>query len=176
MKKRGQVWVETVIYTLIALAIIGASLAFIKPKIEQLQDKSVIEQTSQILENINSIVSSVVQGAEGSRRVIEVSIKEGSLTFDGENDKIYFKMDSRYQYGELEREIREGSIIGNTKKRGDLFEVSLMLNYSRYNFTVGGVDKIETLSKSPGLQTISITNKGVLNPSDGKIVLDISLG
>ena len=38
-KKRGQVWVETVIYTLIALALIGTVLAFVKPKVEEMQDK-----------------------------------------------------------------------------------------------------------------------------------------
>jgi uncharacterized protein (UPF0333 family) len=35
--KRGQIWVETVVYTLIALVMIGLVLAFAKPKIEELQ-------------------------------------------------------------------------------------------------------------------------------------------
>ena len=42
---KGQVWIETVVYTLIAFAILGAILGFAKPKIEQLQDKSIIEQS-----------------------------------------------------------------------------------------------------------------------------------
>ena len=44
-KKNGQVWVETVIYTLIAFSLIAAVLAFVKPKIDELQDKAIIEQS-----------------------------------------------------------------------------------------------------------------------------------
>ena len=36
-KKRGQIWVETVIYTLIALILIGLVLTFITPKIKEIQ-------------------------------------------------------------------------------------------------------------------------------------------
>ena len=39
--KKAQVWIETVIYTLIALALIGTVLAFVKPKIQEIQDKIV---------------------------------------------------------------------------------------------------------------------------------------
>ena len=38
----GQVWVETVTYTLIAIVMIGLVLSFAKPKIEELQDKTII--------------------------------------------------------------------------------------------------------------------------------------
>ena len=42
---KAQIWIETVIYTLIAFVILGAVLGFAKPKIEELQDKSIIEQS-----------------------------------------------------------------------------------------------------------------------------------
>ena len=42
--KHGQVWVETVIYTLIAFALIGTVLTFVKPKIEEMQDSAIISQ------------------------------------------------------------------------------------------------------------------------------------
>ena len=40
---RGQVWIETVIYTLIAFALIATALTYIKPKIEEIQDKAIVE-------------------------------------------------------------------------------------------------------------------------------------
>ena len=43
-KKRGQIWVETVIYTLIGLTIIGLLLAVSKPQIDKQKDKALIEQ------------------------------------------------------------------------------------------------------------------------------------
>ena len=36
---KGQVWVETVLYTLIGLALIGVVLAIITPKINETRDK-----------------------------------------------------------------------------------------------------------------------------------------
>ena len=42
---KGQIWVETMVYTLIAFALIGIVLMFVKPKIEEIQDTSIIEQS-----------------------------------------------------------------------------------------------------------------------------------
>ena len=53
MESKAQIWVETVIYTLIALAIMGLLLALIKPTIEEKKDKAVIEQSKLILDDIN---------------------------------------------------------------------------------------------------------------------------
>ena len=53
--KRSQVWVETVIYTLIALTVIGLFISFAKPKIEEIQDKAIVEQSVAMLEDIGGI-------------------------------------------------------------------------------------------------------------------------
>ena len=42
--KKSQVWVETVIYTLIGLSIIGILLAVLKPTVESTKDRLMIEQ------------------------------------------------------------------------------------------------------------------------------------
>ena len=45
LKKKGQIWVETVLYTLIGLALIGITLAIMMPKITQSREKVVVEQS-----------------------------------------------------------------------------------------------------------------------------------
>jgi len=75
--KRGQVWVETVIYTLIVLVLISSVLFFVKPKIEEMQDKVIIEQSIGMMEDINMIVLSLVQGGMENKRKIEFEIKQG---------------------------------------------------------------------------------------------------
>ena len=87
---KGQVWIETVVYTLIAFAILGAVLGFAKPKIEELQDKAVIEQSILMLENIDGIIEEI-KTVQGNKREIELGIKKGSLTIDSENDQIIFR-------------------------------------------------------------------------------------
>ena len=42
---KGQIWVETVLYTLIALALIGITLAFVMPKINESKNNLIVEQT-----------------------------------------------------------------------------------------------------------------------------------
>ena len=58
-EKKAQVWVETVIYTLIGLTVIGILLGFSKPKIDSMKDKIIIEQTIDLFERINSLILDV---------------------------------------------------------------------------------------------------------------------
>ena len=142
MKKRGQVWVETVIYTLIALTIIGLFLSFAKPKIEEIQDKSIIDQSINMLEDINKLILSTVQGGAGNQRIVDLGIKKGSLEINSVNDQIIFRLDGRHTFTEPGVDGAEGSpinignIIATTQKIGNLNRVKLISNYSGiYNIT-----------------------------------------
>ena len=126
---RGQVWIETVIYTLIAFAMIGAVLSVAKPKIEEIQDKAIIDQTIGMLDDMNSIILSVKK-VPGNQRIIELSIKKGNLNIDGVNDKIIFEMESRHTYSQPGEDVIVGSIIAHTEKKGKFSIVTLTSNYS----------------------------------------------
>ncbi len=179
MSKRSQVWVETVIYTLIALTIIGLFISFAKPKIEEIQDKATIDQSVQMMEDINSIISSIVQGGAGNQRVVEVGIKKGELRIDGTNDEIIFEMDGKYAYtqpgenGMPGEYINVGNILASTKKIGKISTVTLISNYSnRYDLQFDGVDKVKAVTKAPVAYQISFSNKG---DSGGKTLIDIGI-
>ena len=160
-KKRGQIWVETVIYTLIAFVMIGLVLSFVKPKIEEIQDKALIEQSIGIMEDISIIISSLVEGGPGNQRLIELGIRKGDLKIDGIKDKILFEIESRYTYSEPGENIYHGSIIVHTKKRGKFNTVNLTIDYSEeYNITYNGEDKLKTISKASTPYKLSISNKG----------------
>jgi hypothetical protein len=177
--KKAQVWVETVIYTLIALTIIGLFLSFAKPKIEEIQDKATVEQSVQMLEDINNIILSIVEGGAGNQRVIELGIKKGALFIDGNSDTITFEMDGKYTYtepganGAMGSYIEVGNILASTKKIGKISTVTLISNYSdKYNITYQGEDKLKVVSRSPAPYKISILNKG---ESGGINQIDLSL-
>ncbi len=172
MKKRGQVWVETVIYTLIALTVIGLFLSFAKPKIEEIQDKAAVEQSVQMLEDINSVMLSIAQGGIGNQRIVEIGIKKGDLTIDSAKDEIIFKIEGRYTYtepgedGQPGPDIMIGNIIASTKKTGKINEVTLISNYSNiYNITYKGGEESKVISKSPVAYRLSISNKGYIDTS-----------
>jgi hypothetical protein len=116
--RRGQVWVETMIYTLIAFALIAAVLAFARPKIEELQDKAVIDQSIKVLDDLNSVILLVIQGGTGNQREISIGIKKGEILINPVDDKIIFQMNSILTYSEPGKNISVGSVIVNTEKKG----------------------------------------------------------
>ena len=168
-QNKGQIWVETVIYTLIALILIGAVLAFIAPKIQEIQDKSVIEQSTKILQDINQIVSSVVLGGPGNKRIVDVRIKRGSLTIDGKKNKIFFEIDSSYDYSQEGENISIGDITALTKKLGSSNKITLTSSYNNYNLTYEGKDESKTITQASIPYKLSIENKG-----GTKITIDFS--
>lgn len=164
MKKRGQVWIETVVYTLIAFVILGAVLSFAQPRIEELQDKSVIEQSIKMLENIDSVIEEI-KTVPGNKRKIELGIKKGSLTIDSKNDQIIFGIESRHTYSEPGILIEKGDIEIYNDQIGDVNRISATMDYSeRYDIVFNGLDQIEFLSKSSTPYNVFISNEGGTPP------------
>ena len=89
INKRAQVWIETVTYTLIAFVMIGLVLSFAKPKIEELQDKTIIEQSIKILKEIDSTILEVSEEGIGNKRKIEMNVRKGTFYINSTNDKLF---------------------------------------------------------------------------------------
>lgn len=160
---RGQIWVETMIYTLIAFALIGLVLAFVKPKIQETQDKGVIEQSIGILENIDFVIKNL--GGPGNQRIVEVGLNKGTLSINGVNDTISFKMESRYVYSQPGQTINVGDTEAYTRQVGKFYEVTLTRNYlGIYNITVGGQDTVRDLTRA------AIPYKLVISDNGGNVV------
>ena len=171
-RKRGQIWVETIIYTLIAFALIGLVLAFVKPKIEEIQDRSVIEQSISILEDIDLIINTL--GDSGNQRVITLGISKGVLDIDGENDKLFFEIESRNIYSEPGKNVTIGNVIVFTEKKGRINEVTLTRNYKgEYNITYQNMDELRKISKASTPYTLLIANKG--KDSLNKMIINIEV-
>lgn len=170
---RGQIWVETVIYTLIALTMIGAVMAFVLPKVQEIQDQALIEQSIDVMENINEVMISAIQGGPGNRRVLDLEIKKGTLIIDGAQDLIIFELESTYEYSEPGTEIGIGSVKVETKSIGNKNLIVLTADYSRFNITYKGEDESETVTQSPTPYTISIQNDG--EDLNGKIIIDFKI-
>ena len=171
-RKGGQVWVETVIYTLIAFVIIGLVLSYARPKINEIQDRAIIQQSIEMLKTIDLTILDM-SGA-GNQRTPVITIKKGDLKLDCVNNKIIFEMESQSEYTEAGRNVSDGNVIELTKKMTGDYLVTLTLDYSSgYNLTFNG-DKIQkVLSKASNPYKLTILNKGA--DANGKIILDMSL-
>jgi len=160
--KHAQIWVETVLYTLIALVMIGLVLAFIRPKIIELQDQAIIEQSISILEEIDNIILVLTQGGPGNTRIIKLGIKKGSLKIDGVNDRILFEIQSSYTYSEPGTLIDYGEGINIiTEKRGADNLVTISKDYKdEKDITYNNQDILKTITKAPTPYTLYISNEG----------------
>jgi hypothetical protein len=163
---KGQVWIETIIYTSVAIVMIGLVLSYAKPKIEEFQDKNILEQSLEMFRLIDNTIANI--GVSGNQRVLEVKIKKGELIIDGENDKISFEMDSNHEYSQPGLDITDtfgGRIITHTEKKGEMIKVNFTVDYSQYstNLTYEGKDDFKILSKAPTPYKIVIANKGKEN-------------
>lgn len=149
-------------------------LAFAKPKIQEIQDKAITEQSIRMMDDINSLIVSVIQGGPGNKRKIQLGIKKGELKIDSISDSIIFEIESKHTYSEPGKNISLGEIILKTEKRNDFNRITLLTDYSeKYNLTYNGEDKSKLLTKSPTPHNLFISNEG---REGNKTRIDITIG
>jgi len=168
--RRGQVWVETVIYTLIGLAVIGLVMAVALPKINQKKDEIVIEQSIEALGNIDDKIYEV-QRAAGNRRVVDLEIRKGSLVIDMEEDTISWLIDSSFKYSEVDMGVPLGRITVTTRV-GNPWEIELKMNYSMDLQYDGDIFGTKQLDPAPTPYKFMIENDG--KNLGGNIIIDFS--
>ena len=168
--KRGQVWVETVIYTLIGLAVIGLVMAVALPKINEKKDEIVIEQSIEALGNIDDKIYEV-QRAAGNRRVVDLEIRKGSIIIDMEENTISWLLDSSFPYSEEDMIVPLGRLSVTTRK-GNPWEIELKMNYSmdlQYQKDNSGTKQLDP---APTPYKFMIENSG--KNTEGNIIIDFS--
>ncbi len=171
-KNQGQVWIETVIYTLIAFVLIGLVLSYAKPKIEEMQDRALLDQSTEMMKQIDLTLLGM-EGA-GNQRILELGIKEGVLKLDCVNDKFIFELESKAIYSEPGRNISDGSVVVLTQKRPGTNLITLTLNYqTKYNLKFNGEKILKEVSKASTSYKLSILNEG--DDSNGKRIMNMSL-
>lgn len=155
--KRGQVWVETVIYTLIGLAVIGILLAVSKPKIEQMKDRIIIEQSIKSLNEISSRVYDV-QIAPGNKRVLDLKVSKGRFYINASSNTIGWIMESNYKYSEVGKEVNLGNMKVKTIEAGP-YVVEMWMVYP-VNISNAGREDYAAYEQSPTLYKLTIENNG----------------
>ena len=175
--KRGQIWIETVIYTSIALLMIGVVLTYAKPKIEEFQDKIVLEQSLEMFRTIDKTILEI-KGIAGNTRFVEIGLKKGSLQIDGGADKIIFEMESHYIYSQPGTDIVDtvgGRIVTHTREIGDTANVNFTIDYAKekIDITYNEKEEFKTLNKAPTPYKLLISNNG--KDEEGNTKIDISL-
>ena len=169
-RKKGQIWVETIIYTLIAFAMIGLALAFVKPRIDEIQDRGIIEQSITLLEDIDDVIKNI--GDPGNQRVIEIGIRKGVFKIDAVAEKLIFEIESRSEFIEAGEDYQTGDVLITSKKIGNLNEIILTISYSNHNLTYDNKHELKQFGKSSTPYKLLISNEG---DNLGKIMVNFEL-
>ena len=176
VKNRGQIWVETVIYTLIGLALIGIVLAIATPKINETKDKIVVEQSIQSLSALDDKILETLDWGQNNVRVAEFTMRRGELLIDPQIDQIIFTLsDLKKPYSEPGVSIAYGRILILTEQNQKTSSVKLMLNYSGIaNITYQNEEVPKLFNSATIPYKFFIRNKPNLNSSETDFVqLDI---
>lgn len=160
-QKKTQVWIETVIYTLMGLAIMGMIIAVMTPKINQMTDKAILTHSTESLTNINQQIFEVLTSVGNQRQAI-LNVKKGEYYIDSLNNSIYFVLKSTgLKYSQPGFLFNQGEVDVLTVDNGNKkYDVYLFLNYSSLNITFNNQKINKQLTSSPTAYDILIQNKG----------------
>jgi len=163
INKRGQVWIETVTYTLVAFVLIGLVLSFAKPKIEELQDQAILEQSIKMIKEIDSVVQEIGEKGTGNKRRLEISLKKGELEINSLGDSIIFSMEGRHMYSQPGQTYQEGSINITTEEKGKYYTITMEKKYTNFNFTYAGEEENKKILRAATPYIMYISNEGGAN-------------
>jgi hypothetical protein len=92
-RKKGQIWVSTVLYVALGIVamtlILGAGL----PMITKMKERNTVIESKAVMHAISGAITTVVTEGPGSKRVLDpVIIKGGKLYFDVADNKVRWEM------------------------------------------------------------------------------------
>ncbi len=163
MKKLGQVWLETVIYILIGLVLIGLVLSFVTPQINERKDKIMVEQAINSLNLIDGKIKEVIDAGKYNKRVFEFNMKKGELYIDAINNKIVYVLnDLTKPYSEPGIDVPLGRVVLRTEKNKKTSIVNLTIDYGAgIDVSFNDGQEIKKFNPSVIPYKFSIENKGI---------------
>ncbi len=172
--KKAQVWIETVLYTLVGLALIGIVLAIATPSINKARDRIVVEQTIDSLNRIDGKISDLLDDGADNIRTIDLTMKRGELFFDSASDEITIVIDElKEPFSEPGVEVPFGNILLLSEEGQKTSKVSLTLEYGNIaDLKFDGAENLQKFNSASTPYTFSARNLGD-NDGDGIAELNI---
>lgn len=163
MERKAQVWIETVLYTLLGIALIGIVLAIATPKINESRDRILVEQTIESMNVWDDRIGELLDRGPGNvRNIPAFTMKQGELIINSTGEEIIFIVDGLSSpYSEVGVEIEEGNILLVSYDSGESSYVVLTLDYKNVsNITYAGLDEDKKFTAASTPYTFSLKNLG----------------
>jgi type II secretory pathway pseudopilin PulG len=161
MLMRGQIWVETVLYTLLGLGLMGLVLAFALPKITAAQERAIVEQSIQSMDALYGALETVQTRGVGNVKVVSFSLQAGSVLIDGVQDTLVLTLpEQKSIYSQPGSPLTHGPITILTEERAGMYQVRLTVTLPDTNLTVNGKDIQKTLNAVSTTHRITVSAVG----------------
>ena len=147
-RKQGQVWVESVLYTLVGLTLIGLTLAIVYPKISESRDRAVVEQSIEVLNVLDTKINEVLLRGEGNVRSIpELTLRRGELRIDADKNLLSLTIRGlKKPYSQVGLDISVGNVKVKTSSAKKNYDVELIVDYTSSANVVYGCNVPLTLT------------------------------
>lgn len=153
--KKGDIWVSVVLYVLISLVILSSVYMIVEPKINEAQDRAVVEQTIILLGDINDAVKTSSQ-ATGTVVMRQVKISKGDLFIYNSTETngtiIYMLNNTNLKYSQPGTPLVSGNIqviTNNNLQNEGKYDVTLTLSLSNKKILNDNGQNLWQLSASP---------------------------
>lgn len=161
-KKRGQVWIETVLYTLIGLAIMASLMWAITPKVNVMIDEAAIEQARSFLGDFDEAISRTLYSS-GMQIEFNLPLKKGEFIIDSKDNSVVFVLRGTLKKFSEVNQLIPGDVAILTKNvTNKKYDVYLISNYSslNLNITYNDIDSEKIFDSAPTPYRLLISNKG----------------
>jgi type II secretory pathway pseudopilin PulG len=176
MNKKGQIWIETVIYLLIGLALIALVLAFVLPRVDEQKDRVVVDQTLVSLSVFDEKINEVVGTGEGNRRVVDFSMRAGELLIDADNDELVFTLRGMTEpYSEPGIKVPVGRVLVESTEGRSESSVDLTLKLSGIDLRIDGIEGSSKINPSTIPYRFSINHLGAGVDAGGNAVAIVDI-
>jgi hypothetical protein len=157
---RGQVWIETVLYTFIGLTLMGLVLGFVYPRIQQAQERSLLQQSTTSLTGLDDLIQLVMTRGPGNVKKASFSLQRGTLTIDPQAETIVFEITELHTPpSEPGAAIPFGNLIMRTIPTDDSYKVQYTLQYTTLDLSFEG-EQIKTFQASSVPYQFLVSNEG----------------
>jgi hypothetical protein len=152
-------WTGIVIFILSMF--LSTILSIYLPKIEEIKDRTIIEQTIGSLGVLNDNVLETMSSV-GTTRGVVLSVKKGEYVIDSKNNIIYYILrDSDYIYSPINKTTQVSPGINTiTSSSNEKYNIFLILNYSSYDLTYNDQEIEKVLTPNLAGYNFIIENKG----------------
>src|SRR3989344_8433684 len=125
MNKKGQIWIETVLYSMIGLALIALVLSYVTPKINASRNELLVEQSIGAMQNFDARIEETISRGPGNIiKIDEFTMRSGELFINPNKNSITLIVrDLSSAYSEPGVSIPYGSVNVMTEKRQKTFDV-----------------------------------------------------